>query len=170
MYLDDGRQGEYHFTDDWAATSSALWLRRKADGGQRPQTPRRNSDNFIYVRVWNRGYQTAFGVQATVRVARAASNLGWPSPSTWTSIAPLDPANAMSDIGANDHVVLGPFKWTPTRRGDHTILVEVDAPGDRSNINVATGIPCAQPSAQPTLLASLIPYDNNLGAATWTVP
>ncbi len=170
VYLDDGRQGEYQFTDDWAATSSALWLRRKADGGQRPQTPRRNSDNFIYVRVWNRGYQTAFGVQATVRVARAASNLGWPSPSTWTSIAPLDPANAMSDIGANDHVVLGPFKWTPTRRGDHTILVEVDAPGDRSNINVATGIPCAQPSAQPTLLASLIPYDNNLGAATWTVP
>lgn len=170
VYVDDGRRGEYQFTDDWTATSSALWLRRKADGGQRPQTPLRNADNFIYVRVWNRGYQTAFGVQVTVRAATAASNLGWPAPARWTSIAPVDPANATSDIGANDQVVLGPFKWTPTRRGDHTILVEVDAPGDRSNINVVTGMPCAQPAAQPTLLASLIPYDNNLGVTTWTVP
>jgi hypothetical protein len=169
IYVDDGRRGEYHFTDDWTATRQALWLRHRPDAGSRPQTPRRNQDNFLYVRVWNRGYQTARDAKTTVRVAPSSSTLGWPDAGRWTELPVVDQETAMADIGANDHTVFGPFKWRPTRRGNYTILVEVDAIGDRSNINAATGLPCAQPAADSTPLRRLVPYDNNLATAVFTV-
>jgi hypothetical protein len=169
IYIDDGRQGEYQLTDSWEATRPALWLRRMPDGGQTHQGPRKNRDNYIYVRVWNRGYDVARGAQAKVRVAQASAGLGWPDAARWTELQPVTPSTEVGEVGANDQIVLGPFKWRPTRRGDYTILIELNVTGDRSNINISTGLPCALPTAEATPLRRLVPYDNNLGATTWTV-
>jgi hypothetical protein len=49
------------------------------------------------------------------------------------------------------------------------ILAEVNALGDPSNINPLTGLPCAQPAATPMRLSRIVPFDNNLGFATFRV-
>jgi hypothetical protein len=168
IYVDDGRNGEYLPLAPPNSASEDLWARNYPDGRHDHQPPRLNRTSYIYVKVRNRGYQTAFGAHATMRVARSRNNLGWPS-AAWTDLPPQVPEAADGDIAANDHIVLGPFAWRPTARGRYKILVEVDAPGDRSNINPATGLPCASPAASPTLLSELVPFDNNLATAEWQV-
>ena len=113
------------------------------------------------MRVRNRGYQTAFATQVRARVARATTEQ-WPD-AGWTELPAA--GGATGNVPAGGQVVLGPFLWHPTRAGRYTLLVDCDAPGDRSNINPATGLPCAQPGGPPSELEDLVPYDNNLAVA-----
>jgi hypothetical protein len=101
---------------------------------------------------------------ATLRVADADPELAWPDRRAWAELPPASPGDATANIVAGSSVVLGPFPWTPRRRGLRTILVEVNAAGDRSNINPVTGLPCANPRARPSRLSRLVRFDNNLAA------
>ena len=55
--------------------------------------------------------------------------------------------------------VVGPFAWHPQVVGHECMFMEVSAPGDRSNTDPATFLPCA---AGPTPEWRLVPFDNNL--------
>jgi hypothetical protein len=160
VFIDDGRRGEYRFTDHWAATDAAVWLRHKSDNKPGNQAPRRGQDNYLYVRVWNRGQQTAFGTKVQVRVAQSTID-HWPD-SAWLGLPSVRAGADKGDVPPEDHSVLGPFVWRPTHLGHYTVLVDCDAPGDRSNLNPATGLPCTRTDLPPSDLADLVPYDNNV--------
>lgn len=167
VYVNDGRLGEYQHTEQWLTPNTELWIRRQPDGMTGHQAPRRGAANYVYVRIRNRGTDTAFNTQATLRAARWRPSLSWPDAAAWTSLAPATPADARADVSSGSDSILGPFPWTPSRAGEYAVMVELDAPGDRSNINPATGLPCASPQAAPTRLSALVPYDNNLAVAVW---
>jgi hypothetical protein len=137
-------------------------MRRTPDGLPGHQAVRAGRTAYLYVRARNRGQQTAFGVMATARVTATRDRLNWPD-RHWTTLSP--PATgASANIRTGDNVVLGPFAWRPTRGGRYTILVELNAPGDRSNINPDTGLPCANAQAHPSPINRLVRFDNNLAA------
>lgn len=166
----DHLDGEYDWrSDDWHTRKTEVWARRAPDGLLDHQPVRAGRESYLYVRVRNRGHQTAFGATATLRVADADPKLAWPDRRAWAELRPPSPVNATANILPGSSVVLGPFPWTPRRRGLRTILVELNAPGDRSNINPATGLPCANPRARPSRLSRLVRFDNNLAAVDMRV-
>ena len=63
-------------------------------------------------------------------------------------------------IGPGGTVFVGPFEWTPTVVGHECLLATATTPGDLSNIDAASGLPCA---LGPTPHWRLVPYDNNMG-------
>jgi zinc metalloprotease ZmpB len=126
-------------------------------GGGVHQTPVVGQTNFAYVRVRNRGSQQANNVVVRGYSANPSAVLSWPD--DWT---PMDTRqlNVAGGIPPGGNVVVGPFSWTPRNVGKETILMEVSADGDFSNIDPRTFFPCA---TGPTPEWQLVPFDNNLG-------
>jgi hypothetical protein len=155
VYIDDGRGGQYGYIGDfWDNTE--VWNRRAADGGTSHEEPILRAANYAYVRIRNRGTQTATGIVVRGYHARPSAGLTWPD--DW---APMTtPQLSAPDIAAGGApVVVGPFTWVPTEEGHECMLMEVSCPGDRSNVDVAGALPCA---FGPTPHWRLIPFDNNL--------
>jgi hypothetical protein len=163
VFVDDVG-GEYDWQVDWHAEKSEVWARRTPDGLLEHQPVRAGRTSYLYLRARNRGHRTAFGATASLHVANADPDLVWPDRRAWRELPPRAPADARADIAPGGSVVVGPFPWTPRRPGRKTILVELNAPGDRSNINPATGLPCASATARPSPLGRLVRFDNNLAA------
>jgi hypothetical protein len=164
VYIEDGRQGEYPYTPDWLADPSAVWNRHQPDGGNVDQPPVANANNYVYVRVNNRGAQPATDARVTVYVALQSPL--WPDPAAWTQL-PLAPGGtAQAPVPGGGAAVFGPYLWQPTATGSSMVLSEVDATGDLSNIDLASGAPCALLTG---LIEYLVPLDNNLGLSEWTV-
>jgi zinc metalloprotease ZmpB len=154
VYIDDGRGGEYPYIDDfWDNTN--VWSRRAADGGTTHQEPVVRRANYAYVRVRNRGTQTATGVVVRGYHCPPSSGLVWPDNWSAMNTAQL----SAPDIPPGGTVVVGPFTWVPTELGHECMLMEASCPGDRSNIDLATNLPCA---FGPVAHWRLIPFDNNL--------
>jgi hypothetical protein len=161
VYIDDGRAGNYDFTDEWQAKPSSLWLRAAADGGEDDQLIQRGAPNYVYLRVANCGLNAAT-VTATV-YAQSGSGLQEWSPGAWKVLAPVAGSTLQAAVASGDTAVLGPFLWTPPAQGPVGLLAAINAPDDLANIQVA-GLPCA---SQPVLLSDLVPNDNNLGFRRW---
>jgi hypothetical protein len=154
IYIDDGRGGQYGYIGDfWDNTE--VWNRNAPDGGTTHQEPIVRSANSAYVRVRNRGTSVATGVVVRGFHARPSTGLVWPDDWSTMSTAQL----SAPDISPGGTVVVGPFTWVPTEIGHECMLMEASCPGDRSNIDVLGGIPCA---FGPTPHWRLIPFDNNL--------
>ena len=162
VFIDDGRAGGYQPAQDWHARPEAMWNRWTADGLPGQQPPRRDQDNFVYVALGNRGDQPGLA-DVTVHQATAAPAPSWPDPG-WTPLMPAGPASGA--VPAGGRTVLGPFRWHPVVAGPIALLGIADAPGDLSNVNPSTLLPCAQLAS---VLNELVPYDNNLGLVEWTV-
>jgi len=129
--------------------------RRAADGGTTHQEPVVRRANYAYVRVRNRGTQTATGVVVRGYHCPPSSGLVWPDNWSAMNTAQL----SAPDIPPGGTVVVGPFTWVPTELGHECMLMEASCPGDRSNIDLATNLPCA---FGPVAHWRLIPFDNNL--------
>ena len=157
VFIDDGRHGEYQFQPVYWETTD-IWNRLAPGvGGGVHQTPVVGQTNFAYVRVRNRGSQQANNVVVRGYSANPSAVLSWPD--DWT---PMDTRelNVAGGIPPGGNVVVGPFSWTPRNVGKETILMEVSADGDFSNIDPRTFFPCA---TGPTPEWQLVPFDNNLG-------
>ena len=167
VYLEDGRHGEYHYARDWLADPSAVWNRHQPDGtapgGNLNQPPIANANNYVYIRVNNRGAQGATDAQVSVYVAPQSPL--WPDP-VWMALALAPGGTAQGPVAGNGAAVFGPFLWQPAASGSFEILCAVDATGDLSNINPASNAPCA---LLPGLIEYLVPLDNNLGLSEWMV-
>ena len=159
VYIDNGNGGEYPFLGNWWNTTD-IWNRRAASvggGGGVHQTPVVGVINYAYVRVKNRGTQTANIVVVRAYHCKPGTGLVWPGdwkPMTTPSIA------LAAGIPPGGSVVVGPFRWKPEVVGHECLLMSVSAKGDLSNLDPATGFPCA---AGPTPEWRVVPFDNNIG-------
>lgn len=100
--------------------SDDIWVRNGPDGltNQDHQNPLGEQLNHVYVRIRNRGCQTAGSQSGTVKLywAKASGSLSWPAP--WDSSV-TSPALMGSLIGSQAVTVVGgarqilSFDWTP---------------------------------------------------------
>ncbi len=155
VYIDDGRAGEYPFQPvHWNTTT--IWNRRKADGGLTHQTPKLGKKNYAYVKVRNRGTQTATNVVVRGFHTKPGAGLLWPS----DFAAFTTPQLSAGSLGPNStqEKVVGPFEWKPNVNayGHDCMLMIVSSTGDPSNIDTFT-------AGEVIPEWRLVPNDNNIG-------
>jgi zinc metalloprotease ZmpB len=153
VYIEDGRKGEYQYQSHYWSCR-AIWNRHANDGRRTHQEPVAGTTNFAYVKVKNRGTQTATGV--TVKAFHCKPSAGGVYPDDWQ---PMTTAQVPApDVAPNSaaEITVGPFAWVPSQAGDESMIMVVSAPGDLSNIGKLTpgeSIPAWR----------LVPHDNNIG-------
>jgi hypothetical protein len=155
VYIDDGRAGEYPYQPvHWNTTT--IWNRKKADGGLTHQTPKLGKKNYAYVKIKNRGTQTAHSVVVRGFHTKPAAGLLWPNDFEAFTTAQL-PAGT---LGANnsEEKIVGPFEWEPNVNayGHDCMLMIVSATSDPSNIDNFT-------AGEVIPEWRLVPNDNNIG-------
>ena len=155
VYIDDGRAGEYPFQPvHWNTTT--IWNRKKADGGLTHQTPKLNKKNYAYVKIKNRGTQTANNVIVRGFHTKPAAGLLWPNDFEAFATAQL----SAGTLGANntEEKIVGPFEWKPNINayGHDCMLMIVSATSDPSNIDNFT-------AGEVIPEWRLVPNDNNIG-------
>jgi zinc metalloprotease ZmpB len=155
VYIDDGRKGEYQYQPvHWNTTT--IWNRNKADGLAGHQAPILGQTNFVYVRIRNRGTQTASDVRVKGFHCKPGAGLLWPN-----DLQPMTtPEIVVGTLGANSsqEKVVGPFKWTPITNafGHDCIMMIASASGDPSNVSQFT-------AGETIPEWRLVPNDNNIG-------
>ena len=149
VYIDDGRGGEYpYLANHWSCRD--VWVRRDADGGLNHQQPIVNQTNYAYVRVKNRGTQTAYGVRVDAYHAIPGSGLAFPD--DWTPMATAT-LPASGPIAQGAETIVGPFAFVPTEVGHECLMAIASADGDPANDTTITGtIPESR----------FVPFDNNV--------
>jgi hypothetical protein len=155
VYIDDGRGGEYPYQPvHWNTTT--IWNRKKADGGLTHQTPKLNKKNYAYVKIKNRGTQTANNVIVRGFHTKPAAGLLWPADFEPFATAQL----SVGTLGANnsEEKIVGPFEWEPNVNayGHDCMLMIVSATSDPSNIDNFT-------PGEVIPEWRLVPNDNNIG-------
>ncbi len=157
VYIDDGRGGEYEYTDDHRATV-AIWNRHAADAGATHQDPVIGT-NFAYVRIKNRGSSVANQVAVRGFHCQPLAGHIWP-----IDFAAMDtPEIAAPTIQPNDaeEIIVGPFEWVPNPNedGDDTMMIVVSAEGDADHAD--------KYHAGRTIEDwRLVPNDNNIAMRT----
>lgn len=162
VYIDDGRAGEYGYTQNVWGTAD-IWNRVAPDGGLEHQAPAGGATNYVYVRVRNRGTSQAENVSVRGYTSRLGAGLVWPDDWQPMATAVLPVAGGIEPGGA---AVAGPFQWAAPQSGQAGLLMSVSASGDLSNIDPNSFLPCA---AGPTPEWMLVPFDNNLARRNVTV-
>jgi hypothetical protein len=151
VYIDDGRHGEYQYQRvHWNCQN--VWNRRFADNGTAHEEPLLDQPNFCYVRVRNRGTETAGSVVVKGFHCNPGAGLTWPD--DWQAMTTAE--LAVPDIPPGGEVTVGPFTWTPSQPDHECLLMIASAAGDPSNIDVfdpGESIPEWR----------LVPFDNNIG-------
>jgi hypothetical protein len=156
VYIDDGRGGEYPYLKSfWNNTD--IWNRHRPDGGTTHDAPIVGVPNYAYVRVKNRGTQTANNVTISGYSAKPASiGLIWPHDWTAMTTASL----SAGPISSGGSAIVGPFAWTPQPLGHECMLMIASDSDDLPNTDPSTRLPCA---TGPTPHWRLVPFDNNIG-------
>jgi hypothetical protein len=148
VYVDDGRGGEYEYLDRFWTTTD-VWNRLNADGGTSHETPVVGQTNNLYVRVQNRGLQTASNVTVRAYHCRPGAGLTWPDDWQATTTA----SRSAGSLPSGGSTVVGPFEWTPTNVGHECLLALVDADGDPANDTTVD---------DPIPHWRFVPFDNNV--------
>jgi zinc metalloprotease ZmpB len=154
LYIDDGRHGEYGFQARFWETRD-LWNRHQPDGEHGHQTPHVCCVNHAYVKVKNRGTQTARGARVHAYHCRPSAGLVWPDDFEAMTTA----SRSVPDLAPGAEVVIGPFAWTPVYAGHEGLFMSVTASEDRANNDRVTGLSSAK---GPTPAWRLVPSDNNI--------
>jgi hypothetical protein len=155
VYIDDGRAGEYDYQAvHWHTT--AIWNRHNPGQSPNHQEPKLNKTNYAWVKIKNRGTQTATNI--TVRGFHTLPGAGLTWPGDFVEFSPLG-GLPVASVGPNssEEVVVGPFEWTPNINayGHDCILMVVSNAADPANIDqftVGESIPEWR----------LVPNDNNI--------
>jgi hypothetical protein len=176
LHIDDGAGGHYAAKGAEAfdpMRSAGLWSRMTKDGMEVHQEPGANSPAFVYVKVRNRGSaEKAEHVRVSVWRAPLAGSgeaPAWNS-AEWERIdRDAAAAVAVDALSADQSAVFGPFVFPSAPTGKRFALLAVTSCAeDRANVEVETGLPCAQP-ATPCPIEPLVRGDNNLGLRFVTV-
>lgn len=156
VYVDDGRGGQYPYQPVfWENTD--IWNRLAADGGTAHQTPIVGQTNYGYVRIKNRGTQSATNVVVSGFHCRPSAGLTWPD--DWQAMTTAS-INVSGSIASGGQTIVGPFEWTPSEIGHECMMMSVSADGDLSNVDPAGMLPCG---TGPTPDEQLARFDNNIG-------
>lgn len=163
VYIDDGRHGEYQATIgsvnyvDYFWETTDIWNRTKDDIGPTHEHPILDQTNYLYVRIKNRGSQTAHNVVVKAYHCAPGAGLSWPDDWVALDTDKSPPGGTLAPTSTG--VVVGPFLWTPEVEGHECLLVSVTSDEDRSNIDTASNQPCAM---GPIPEWRLVPFDNNI--------
>ena len=153
VYIEDGRHGEYPFQPIYWNTQT-IWNRRHADGLTTHEEPVMGVPNFAYVKIKNRGTQTAQNVIVKAYHANPAAGLVYPN--DWTPMTTAQLAGADVPPNSATEITVGPFQWTPSVLGHECLFMVVSASGDNSNVsNMTAGDSIPE--------WRLVPNDNNIG-------
>ena len=152
VYIDDGRRGEYPFQANYWSCQS-IWNSR-SPGGTTHEEPIVGVTNYAYVKIKNRGTQTATNVEVRGFHCRPSAGLVWPN--DWQPM--VTPRLSAPDVPPSStmEITVGPFEWVPSQPEHECMLMIVSASGDPSNTNNITAgdsIPDWR----------LVPHDNNIG-------
>ncbi len=155
VYIDDGRHGEYEYLyAHWETTT--IWNRRHDDGLDGHEEPVLGETNYMYVRIKNRGTQTATNVKVRGYHCKPGAGLSWPDDFAAFTTAEI----AVGTVGPNDteEKVVGPFEWTPDINGfgHDCVLMIVSSDEDPSNADKFT-------TGENIAEWRLVPNDNNIG-------
>ena len=85
---DKGFEPNTTITNDNYWSAPEIWVRHQKDGIEEHQNPLGGKDNYIYVRVWNRGQKKSPGSRVTAFWAKAGTNLQWPN--AWTGLLKVE--------------------------------------------------------------------------------
>ena len=175
VYINDGRQGGYgslsgndafperQWQDVWWETQD-VWCKvtpyasaaaqQAGDPGDH-QEPPVGSTAYLYVRVGNRGTAAAGSGPVTVRAFHADPGIGLTWPQDWMAMntASLTIPNVLP--GVANHVVVGPFPWTPTVVGHECVLAVVECANDRAVTQDLAGTDHVSDG-------DMVPFDNNI--------
>jgi len=164
VYIEDetGRAGAYDYTDHWAASPSAMWVRAQPDGLADDQAPDPGQANFVYVVVSNRGSESADDTEVQLFAHKRNAVRTWPD--GWDSLKAASGAVTRATIAPGIDTRFGPFEWPVPTSGEAALLAVASTAGDPANIDVTGGLACA---AGPTRIVDLVPNDNNLGFRRW---
>lgn len=157
VYIDDGRAGEYSYQGNFWNTT-AIWnrLSSAASGTESDhETPIVGQTNYLYVRIRNRGTQTATGIDVRTYHCVPATGLVWPD--DWQES--VTGAVAAADLASGGATIVGPFEWVPEVIGHECLLATVSSDGDRANTDPASLSPAA---TGPIPHWRLVPFDNNI--------
>lgn len=161
VYINDGRDGEYEWRQNFWNTTD-IWSSRSNDSTIGHETPLLDVTNYLFVRVKNRGTETANNVVVKAYHCRPSTGLVWPD--DWQAMVTAElPAGTIASGG---ETVVGPFEWVPEVEGHECLLASVSAdgvgnvgdpgyyPGDPSNADTVN---------DPIPHWRLVPFDNNIG-------
>ncbi len=155
VYIDDGRGGEYEYARNHANTTT-IWNRLAPDNLVTHQRPRLGVTNHAYVKLRNRGPNTATGVRVRAFHSRAGAGVSWPNDFQPMTTASINVGTLDGD--KTQERVVGPFAWTPVRNsaGNDAMLMIVTAAEDPSNADFFT-------ATRPIEDWRLVPNDNGIG-------
>ena len=153
VYIEDGRDGEYQYqSNHWSC--QAIWNRRHNDGGTSHEEPVVGVTNYAYVKIKNRGSQSATNV--VVRAFHCQPSAGLVYPDDWQPMTTSQLAAANVPPNSAAEIIVGPFDWMPSQVGHECMLMVASADGDASNIDNFT-------AADSIPDWRLVPNDNNIG-------
>lgn len=155
VYIDDGRHGEYPYTSELDA-SPGIWNRQSDDGGTSHETPHAGATNYLYVRVHNRGSETAHAIRVRGYRAHHANGAIWPA--DWTAL-PTAQVVLPVPIAPGESAVVGPFRYCPEGPCEERVLFSVSAVDDDSNADTVGTLPVER----------LVLADNNVAIRKMTV-
>jgi hypothetical protein len=102
--------------------SPDIWVRQAQDGIPVHQRPVNNAENWLYIRVWNKGPETATRVRAEAFSAPVSPSI-WPE--MWQPIGEIE----FPDIAAGESA-LAALSWQPETRGQRRFLVRLNSVED----------------------------------------
>ena len=173
------RCGEYSAAEDY--TTTEIWNRTVASMGTGPddhQAPAAGTENYLFVRIRNRGCETAANVSVSAYFALqpAEGELLWDggdaAGGVWTAMAGQAAGTKGLSVQRGGELIVGPFAWQPGANiegQDVCVLASVSAPGDPSNLDIDAGSPAPSYRDVPVPLWWLIPFDNNVGQRNMTI-
>ena len=134
IFIEDGRSGEYEFSHQ-LSKAPGIWNRHRPDDGTDHETPRKCVENYLYVKVGNRGRKQADRVKVSVHRASANRGLVWPD--DWSMIG--DAVKASKPVPPGGEVIVGPIPWCPEEYCKERILASATTKKDKSNVNTIVG-------------------------------
>ena len=152
VYINDGRAGGYSPIQPIFWEAPAIWNRRQQDTTTIHQSPASGVDNYLYVRVANRGTTPATGATLSVFVRTSPGQSNWPNGFTLLTTTPI----GILSNAAGASRICGPIAWTPTHNDQEFFLAIVNHPDDPA---ITQGLP-----GGPLGLPYLVPFDNNIAA------
>jgi len=159
VYINDGRNGEYEYIEDYCHTPE-IWNRHRPDGGAAHQQPKPGAINHAYAIVKNRGTEQANKVRVkayhrvdcrcgSVCCCGSAKDMIWPN-----DFKPmLTHQRGVGSVASGGYAIVGPFEWIPGQ--SDCMLMIVDAFGDPSNAQTL-------PPSHTVSIKHFVPWDNNV--------
>ena len=154
VYIDDGRGGEYEY-QQVHSNNISIW-NATAIGGTTHKTPVVGVTNFAYVKIKNRGTQTANNVKVHGYHSNSSAGVVWPDDFQSMTTSEII-VGTLAGNNAEEKIV-GPFEWVPSinSNGYDSMLMIVSSDGDLSNADYFT-------SGKTIEDWRLVPNDNNIG-------